>query len=146
MTNNGFGTPVRARDVFRALPVTLMPLDATNHVAVAQSYVDRIGAAAVSPSARIVHAIMTQPLMREGIAQGCSTRGTNWRRTGHLRRLTAASGVPRRSRAVRADFPGRARPLAGDAGLVAVQAVDVATDDGDGRDDRGPHLVLRCGL
>ncbi|HEV7976969.1 nucleoside hydrolase [Amycolatopsis sp.] len=60
--------PPSARDAFRALPVILTPLDATNDVPITQSFVDSIGAGGTTPSARIVHAIMTQPIMRDGIA------------------------------------------------------------------------------
>jgi inosine-uridine nucleoside N-ribohydrolase len=60
--------PPPARDAFGALPVTLTPLDATNDVPITQAYVDRIGTEGTTPSARIVHAIMTQPIMRDGIA------------------------------------------------------------------------------
>lgn len=60
--------PPAARDVFGALPVRLTPLNATNHVPITQAYVDRIGTAGTTPSARIVHTIMTQPNMRTGIA------------------------------------------------------------------------------
>jgi inosine-uridine nucleoside N-ribohydrolase len=60
--------PPSARDAFRTLPVILTPLDATNDVPITQSYVDRIGAEGTTPSARIVHTIMTQPIMRDGIA------------------------------------------------------------------------------
>jgi purine nucleosidase len=60
--------PPSARDAFRALPVVLTPLDATNDVPITQSYVDRIGTEGTTPSARIVHTIMTQPIMRGGIA------------------------------------------------------------------------------
>ncbi|GAB3562397.1 hypothetical protein GCM10027445_02890 [Amycolatopsis endophytica] len=62
--------PPAARDVFGALPVTLTPLDATNSVPITQDYVDRIGAEATTASARIVHAITTHPIMRDGIALG----------------------------------------------------------------------------
>lgn len=62
--------PPSARDVFRALPVTLTPLDATGSVPVTQAFVDRIGAEGTTESARIVHRIMTHPIMRDGIALG----------------------------------------------------------------------------
>ncbi|GAA3796094.1 nucleoside hydrolase [Amycolatopsis tucumanensis] len=62
--------PPAAREVFRALPVTLTPLDATDSVPITQAYVDRIGAEGTTVSARVVHAIMTHPIMRDGIALG----------------------------------------------------------------------------
>ncbi|TVT08237.1 nucleoside hydrolase [Amycolatopsis bartoniae] len=62
--------PPSARAVFRALPVTLVPLDATNFVPITQAYVDRIGAEGTTASARIVYRIMTHPIMRDGIALG----------------------------------------------------------------------------
>ncbi|MGC7097703.1 nucleoside hydrolase [Amycolatopsis lurida] len=60
--------PPSARAAFGAVPVRLTPLDATNHVLITQAYVDRVGAEGRTPSARIVHSIMTQPIMRDGIA------------------------------------------------------------------------------
>jgi inosine-uridine nucleoside N-ribohydrolase len=65
--------PAGARDIFAALPaetVHLTPLDATNHVPITPAYVDRLGADMTTPSARIVHAIMTQPVMEAGIPLG----------------------------------------------------------------------------
>jgi len=56
--------PNAADLVFRAMPtgrVRIVPLDATNHVMITQAYVDRLGAAARTVEARLVHAILTQP-------------------------------------------------------------------------------------
>ncbi|MDI5979673.1 nucleoside hydrolase [Amycolatopsis magusensis] len=60
--------PPSARRAFGTVPVRLTPLDATNHVLITQAYVDRVGAEGTTPSARLVHSIMTQPIMRDGIA------------------------------------------------------------------------------
>ena len=68
---NAWMDPAAAAAVFRALPaVHVTPLDTTNHVPITQDYVDRLGADLTAPSARIVHAIMTQPVMRAGIPLG----------------------------------------------------------------------------
>ncbi|TCC63425.1 nucleoside hydrolase [Kribbella pittospori] len=58
--------PHAADFVFRTVPagrVQIVPLDATNHVMITQAYVDRLGAAAGTVEARLVHAILTQPDM-----------------------------------------------------------------------------------
>lgn len=56
--------PHAADFVFRTMPdgrVRIVPLDATNHVMITQAFVDRLGAAADTVEARLVHAILTQP-------------------------------------------------------------------------------------
>jgi inosine-uridine nucleoside N-ribohydrolase len=58
--------PIAAELVFRTMPagrVRIVPLDATNHVMITQAYVDRLGAAARTVEARLVHTIVTQPDM-----------------------------------------------------------------------------------
>lgn len=60
--------PNAADLVFRAMPasrVRIVPLDATNHVMITQAYVDRLGASARTIEARLVHAILTQPDLRQ---------------------------------------------------------------------------------
>ncbi|MCP2167913.1 nucleoside hydrolase [Goodfellowiella coeruleoviolacea] len=65
--------PAAARAVFQAVPpgvLRLVPLDATNHVPMTQSYVDELGADQRTPGGRLVHALLTQPAMVEMIREG----------------------------------------------------------------------------
>lgn len=58
--------PSAADDVFATMPdgrVWIVPLDATNHALITQAYIDRLGAAASTEEAKLVHAIVTQPDM-----------------------------------------------------------------------------------
>jgi purine nucleosidase len=58
--------PPAADAVFASMPdgrVRIVPLDATNHAMITQAYVDRLGAAAETVEAKLVHSIVTQPDM-----------------------------------------------------------------------------------
>lgn len=72
-TTNGFDNtqevnqwidPIAADTVYATMPdgrVRIVPLDATNHVMITQEFIDRLGAAAKTVEAKLVHAIVTQP-------------------------------------------------------------------------------------
>jgi purine nucleosidase len=65
--------PVSARTVFQTVArgtTHLVPLDATNSVPITPAFVERLGADQDTPSARLVHDIVTQPGMADGIAAG----------------------------------------------------------------------------
>ncbi|GAB3409073.1 nucleoside hydrolase [Flindersiella endophytica] len=56
--------PVSADQVFSMVPdgrVRIVPLDATNHALITQAFIDRLGGAASTVEARLVHSIVTQP-------------------------------------------------------------------------------------
>jgi purine nucleosidase len=58
--------PDAADSVFATMPfgrVRIVPLDATDNAMITQAYIDRLGAAARTVEARLVHAIVTQPDM-----------------------------------------------------------------------------------
>ncbi|MFD7309068.1 nucleoside hydrolase [Promicromonospora sp. NPDC059942] len=65
--------PPAADHVFATVPrarVSIVGLDATNHVPITPAFVDALGAGAETYEARTVHAIVTQPGMPELIGQG----------------------------------------------------------------------------
>ncbi|WP_163566761.1 nucleoside hydrolase [Fodinicola feengrottensis] len=53
--------PASVFGVMRRGSVRLVPLDATSHVPITPAYVDRLGGAARTDQARLVHSIVTQP-------------------------------------------------------------------------------------
>lgn len=65
--------PASARTVFRTVApgaTHLVPLDATNDVPITPAFVERLGTDLHTPGARLVHDIVTQPAMTDGIAAG----------------------------------------------------------------------------
>ncbi|HEV2780454.1 MAG TPA: nucleoside hydrolase [Actinophytocola sp.] len=62
--------PASARSVLRTAPVRLIPLDATQFVPITPDIVDRIAADQHTPSARIVHRIISHPELTTLIGLG----------------------------------------------------------------------------